>query len=70
VHPRPPGQQTEQNEKKAEYYKCKMNDKSIPFLSFGGMIHNDKLVIPYVISDRSSTFALVSLPELLAELIR
>jgi len=38
--------------------------------SCGGMIHNDKLVIPYAISDRSTTFALVSLPELLAELIR
>jgi predicted GH43/DUF377 family glycosyl hydrolase len=36
--------------------------------SCGGMIHNDKLVIPYAISDRSTTFALVSLPELLAEL--
>ncbi len=36
--------------------------------SCGGMIHNDKLVIPYGISDRSTTFALVSLPELLAEL--
>jgi predicted GH43/DUF377 family glycosyl hydrolase len=38
--------------------------------SCGGMIHNDKLVIPYAISDRSSTFALVSLPELLVELTR
>ena len=38
--------------------------------SCGGMIHNDKLVIPYAISDRSTTFALVSLPELLAELTR
>ena len=37
--------------------------------SCGGLIHNDKLVIPYAISDRSTTFALVSLPELLAELI-
>ncbi len=36
--------------------------------SCGGMIHNDKLVIPYAMSDRSTTFALVSLPELLAEL--
>jgi predicted GH43/DUF377 family glycosyl hydrolase len=36
--------------------------------SCGGMIHNDKLVIPYAISDRSTTFALVALPELLAEL--
>lgn len=36
--------------------------------SCGGLIHNDKLVIPYAISDRSTTFALVSLPELLAEL--
>ncbi len=36
--------------------------------SCGSMIHNDKLVIPYAISDRSTTFALVSLPELLAEL--
>ncbi len=36
--------------------------------SCGGMIHNDKLVIPYGISDRSTTFALVSLPELLAAL--
>ena len=30
VDPRPPGQETEQNEKKAEYdeyYKCKMNDE-------------------------------------------
>ncbi|MDH3752032.1 MAG: glycosidase, partial [Gammaproteobacteria bacterium] len=36
--------------------------------SCGGMIHNDKLVIPYAISDRSTTFALVSLPELLGEL--
>jgi len=40
---------------------------SVPF---GGMINNDRLVIPYGISDRSSTFALVSLAELLAELIR
>ena len=38
--------------------------------SCGGMIHNDTLVIPYAISDRSTTFALVSLPELLAELTR
>ncbi len=38
--------------------------------SCGGMIHNDKLVIPYAISDRSTTFALVSLPELLAEFAR
>jgi predicted GH43/DUF377 family glycosyl hydrolase len=38
--------------------------------SCGGMIHNDKLVIPYAISDRSTTFALVSVPELLAELTR
>jgi len=36
--------------------------------SCGGMIHNGTLVIPYAISDRSTTFALVSLPELLAEL--
>ncbi len=36
--------------------------------SCGSMIHNDKLVIPYAISDQSTTFALVSLPELLAEL--
>ena len=36
--------------------------------SCGGLIHNEKLVIPYAISDRSTTFALVSLPELLAEL--
>ena len=36
--------------------------------SCGGMIHNDKLVIPYAISDRATTFALVSLPELLAAL--
>ena len=50
-------------------------DESIGYVpnvvySCGGMIHNDKLVIPYAISDRSSTFALVSLPELLAELNR
>jgi len=32
------------------------------------LIHNDKLVIPYAISDQLTTFALVSLPELLAEL--
>ena len=38
--------------------------------SCGGMVHNDTLVIPYAISDRSTTFALVSLPELLAELTR
>jgi len=38
--------------------------------SCGGLIHNEKLVIPYAISDRSTTFALVSLPELLAELTR
>jgi predicted GH43/DUF377 family glycosyl hydrolase len=38
--------------------------------SCGGMIHNDELVIPYAISDRSTTFALVSLPELLGELTR
>ncbi|MDH3806394.1 MAG: glycosidase, partial [Gammaproteobacteria bacterium] len=38
--------------------------------SCGGMIHNDKLVIPYAISDRSTTFALVSLSELLVELTR
>jgi len=48
-------------------------DESIGYVpnvvySCGGMIHNDKLVIPYAISDRSTTFALVSLPELLAEL--
>ena len=36
--------------------------------SCGGLIHNEKLVIPYAISDRSTTFALVSLPELLAAL--
>ncbi|GMR17065.1 MAG: glycoside hydrolase family 130 protein [Gammaproteobacteria bacterium] len=36
--------------------------------SCGSLIHNDKLVIPYAISDRSTTFALVSLHELLAEL--
>jgi predicted GH43/DUF377 family glycosyl hydrolase len=36
--------------------------------SCGGLIHNDKLVIPYAISDRSTTFALVSLHELLAAL--
>ena len=36
--------------------------------SCGALIHNDKLVIPYAISDRSTTFALVSLPELLAAL--
>ncbi len=36
--------------------------------SCGGLIHNDKLVIPYAISDRATTFALVSLPELLAAL--
>jgi len=52
-----------------------IEDESIGYVpnvvySCGGMIHNDKLVIPYAISDRSTTFALVSLPELLAELTR
>jgi len=36
--------------------------------SCGGMIHNDQLVIPYGISDRSTSFAIASLPELLSEL--
>jgi len=52
-----------------------IEDESVGYVpnvvySCGGMIHNDKLVIPYAISDRSTTFALVSLPELLAELTR
>jgi len=52
-----------------------IEDESIGYVpnvvySCGGMLHNDKLVIPYAISDRSTTFALVSLPELLAELSR
>jgi len=52
-----------------------LEDESVGYVpnvvySCGGMIHNDTLVIPYAISDRSTTFALVSLPELLAELTR
>lgn len=52
-----------------------VEDESVGYVpnvvySCGGMIHNEKLVIPYAISDRSTTFALVSLPELLAELAR
>jgi predicted GH43/DUF377 family glycosyl hydrolase len=52
-----------------------IEDESVGYVpnvvySCGGMTHNDKLVIPYAISDRSTTFALVSLPELLAELTR
>lgn len=33
--------------------------------SCGGMIHNDTLIIPYAMSDIASSFATVSLPELL-----
>lgn len=34
--------------------------------SCGGMIHNDTLIIPYAMSDISTSFASVSLPELLS----
>lgn len=38
--------------------------------SCGGLIHGDQLVLPYGISDRGVGIALVSLPDLLAELKR
>ena len=36
--------------------------------SCGGMIHGDKLIIPYAISDMVTTFASINLPELLDHL--
>ncbi len=37
--------------------------------SCGSMIHNNELIIPYGISDFASTFATVSIDELLGELL-
>lgn len=37
--------------------------------SCGSIVHNDRLVIPYGISDTSSTYATVSLKELLSQLV-
>jgi predicted GH43/DUF377 family glycosyl hydrolase len=34
--------------------------------SCGGMIHNDLMIIPYAMSDTSSSFATIPLDELLA----
>jgi predicted GH43/DUF377 family glycosyl hydrolase len=36
--------------------------------SCGSMVHNEDLIIPYAMSDFSSTYASVNLKELLAEL--
>jgi predicted GH43/DUF377 family glycosyl hydrolase len=36
--------------------------------SCGSMVHNDELIIPYAMSDYSSTYASVNLKELLKEL--
>lgn len=36
--------------------------------SCGSLLHNDQLFIPYAMSDYASTYATVSLPELLAAL--
>ena len=36
--------------------------------SCGSLIHDDKLIIPYAMSDQSATFATVSVKELLREL--
>ena len=36
--------------------------------SCGSIIHNDKLIIPYAISDYASTYACVNLKKLLNEL--
>jgi predicted GH43/DUF377 family glycosyl hydrolase len=38
--------------------------------SCGAMIHHDQLVIPYGFSDTATGFATVSVPELLAHLVR
>jgi predicted GH43/DUF377 family glycosyl hydrolase len=38
--------------------------------SCGGVVHNGQLIIPYAMSDYASTFATVSLEELLAALLR
>lgn len=37
--------------------------------SCGALIHNDRLVLPYAVSDTASRFALVDLEPLLQELI-
>ncbi len=38
--------------------------------SCGSIIHNEKLVIPYAVSDHASSFATVPLEELLHEILR
>jgi predicted GH43/DUF377 family glycosyl hydrolase len=42
----------------------------VPYVvySCGSIIHQDKLFIPYALSDRVSTFATIPLKDLLAEL--
>jgi predicted GH43/DUF377 family glycosyl hydrolase len=37
--------------------------------SCGSIIHNERLIIPYAISDLATTFAAVSVPELLEQLL-